>query len=141
MTPEERDIQRQKNEELPKGTYKVIGLGACGIRAVDCASLDGIWDVELVAMDMDWKPLDYYDAVFPRYEEIPPKPPCLEKLGELAAKLSKGWNYVRVDFYVLDNGDIKFGEMTFTPGSGQYTWNPPEADLFMGEKIVLPIEK
>ncbi len=58
MTPEERDIQRQKNEELPKGTYKVIGLGACGVRAVDCASLSGIWDVELVAMDMEWEPLE-----------------------------------------------------------------------------------
>lgn len=58
MTPEERDIQRQKNEELPKGTYKVIGLGACGIRAVDYASLAGIWDVEPVAMDMEWKPLE-----------------------------------------------------------------------------------
>ena len=62
MTPEERDIQRQKNEELPKGTYKVIGLGACGIRAIDCASLSGIWDLELVAMDMDWKTLEVTKA-------------------------------------------------------------------------------
>lgn len=94
-----------------------------------------------IYFDMDWNPVDFYDAVFPRYEKIPSKPECLGKLRELAERLSEGWNYVRVDFYVLDNGDIKFGEMTFTPGSGQYTWNPPEADLFMGEKIVLPIEK
>ncbi|SKB87192.1 TupA-like ATPgrasp [Lachnospiraceae bacterium] len=92
-----------------------------------------------IYLDTEWNPVDFYDAVFPRYEKVPEKPVCLEKLVELASTLSEGWNYVRVDFYVLDNGDIKFGEMTFTPGSGQYTWNPPEADLFMGEKIELPI--
>ena len=90
-----------------------------------------------IYFDTDWNPVDFYDAVFPRYEKIPAKPECLDELLKLAATLSEGWNYVRVDFYVLDNGDIKFGEMTFTPGSGQYTWNPPEADLFMGEKIKL----
>lgn len=58
MAPEEGDIQRQKNKALSKGTYKVIGLGACGIRAVDCASLAGIWDVEPVAIDMNWKTLE-----------------------------------------------------------------------------------
>ena len=90
-----------------------------------------------IYLDTKWNPVDFYDAVFPRYEKVPEKPVCLDRMLELAEKLSEGWNYVRVDFYLLDNGDIKFGEMTFTPGSGQYTWNPPEADLMMGEKIEL----
>lgn len=91
-----------------------------------------------IYLDSTWNPVEFYDAVFPRYEIVPPEPVCLPKLLELASTMSEGWNYVRVDFYVLDDGSIKFGEMTFTPGSGQYTWKPAWADTFLGEKIKLP---
>ena len=38
---------------------------------------------------------------------------------EISQKLSKGLSFVRVDLYVLNNDDIKFGEMTFLPDSGK----------------------
>lgn len=44
----------------------------------------------------------------------PGRPEMLDELLEAAAKLSAGEEYVRVDLY-LTNGNIYFGEMTFTP--------------------------
>ena len=60
------------------------------------------------------------------------KPINWDKMIELSKILSNDFKFVRVDFYNL-NGKIYFGEMTFTPGSGFYIWDPPEADLYLGK--------
>lgn len=44
----------------------------------------------------------------------PGRPAELDKMLELASRLSAGEEYVRVDFYIID-GHIYFGEMTYTP--------------------------
>lgn len=65
-------------------------------------------------VDMDWKVL----PVARRGKKISyevEKPELLEEMIELARKLSKGFPFVRVDFYEVD-GKIYVGEMTFTPG-------------------------
>ncbi len=43
-----------------------------------------------------------------------PRPENLEKMLEIARTLSQGYTAVRVDLYSLNDGSIKFGEMTFT---------------------------
>ena len=58
---------------------------------------------------------------------------------EISSKLSKGFAFVRVDLYVLNNGDIKFGEMTFTPNSGLLNFTPQEQNRIFGDMIKLPI--
>ena len=90
-----------------------------------------------IYLDMNWIPLQFTDGVFPRYEVSPPMPGCFDELKSIASILSKDFKYVRVDLYALDNNEIKFGEMTFTPGSGKYKWCPDSADLLMGEYIEL----
>lgn len=87
--------------------------------------------------DTNWKalPITYN---YPLYEEEMPRPAQLEQMLSIAQKLCRDFIYVRVDFYLLDNGEIKFGEMTFHPYSGFCSWEPPEANLLMGEKIRLP---
>ena len=48
-------------------------------------------------------------------------------------------HYVRIGFYIID-GQLLFGEMTFTPSSGIYVYNEdwaPEVDLMLGSKIIL----
>lgn len=55
----------------------------------------------------------------------------------LASEMSKGFPFVRMDFYDV-NGKIYFGEYTFFPASGYDANRLPEADLFFGSKIVLP---
>ena len=65
----------------------------------------------------------------------------MEKLISLAETLSADFYHVRVDFYILRNGQIKFGEMTFSSAGGKSRWNPPEADLKLGALLKLPIEE
>ena len=67
-----------------------------------------------------------------------PKPAKLELMIQLAEKLSAEFNFVRVDFYLLNDGEIKFGEMTFTPANGVSRWSDPQINLSMGKKIKLP---
>lgn len=87
--------------------------------------------------DFDWNPLPFVQN-YERYEGEIKKPCDIPKMVSLARKLSEDFIYVRVDFYVLDNGSVKFGEMTFTPGSGMGSWNLPEYDLKYGDMIKLP---
>ena len=68
------------------------------------------------------------------------KPKKLKELIEVSKKLAAGFALVRVDFYILDEGSIKFGELTFTPTSGLIWWNMPERDSTFGQMVVLPGE-
>mgnify|MGYP000116809881 FL=1 len=45
---------------------------------------------------------------------------------------------MRVDLYSLNDGSIKFGEMTFTTESGISRWHPESANEYMGSLIHLP---
>ena len=75
---------------------------------------------------------------YPQNQDIVPKPENLEKLITLAETLAEGFAHVRVDFYILNDGQIKFGEMTFTSGSGTCKWNPKEQNEIYGDMICLP---
>ena len=88
--------------------------------------------------DIKWNLQEFTSNTFPKYEKIIEQPKSFDKMLQLAAVLSADFAYVRVDLYELDNGDIKFGEMTFTPASGMYDWNPPETDSKWGDLIKLP---
>ena len=87
--------------------------------------------------DTQWKKLPFYYG-YPQIQTEIPKPNKLLPMLEIAEKLAEGFPYVRVDLYELDNGEIKFGEMTFSPASGVSHWVPPEADLWVGEMFHLP---
>lgn len=69
------------------------------------------------------------------------KPKNLDKMIELAKVLCKGFPLVRVDFYSLPDGSIKFGEMTFTSETGIAAFYPKEYDKTYGDMITLPKEK
>ncbi len=67
-----------------------------------------------------------------------PKPKKLKELIELSEKLSKDFALARCDFYVLKDGSIKFGEITFTSCSGLDKFDPISYDIELGKKIILP---
>ena len=55
----------------------------------------------------------------------------------VSRELSQEFMYVRVDFYIVEN-ELKFGEMTFTPGGGIYRYNKDwtcEIDRELGDLI------
>ena len=51
---------------------------------------------------------------------------------EIAEKLSKDFDHVRVDLY-NECGKIYFGELTFTTGAGFGWFNPDSFDLKLGK--------
>lgn len=67
-----------------------------------------------------------------------PKPEGMDKMFEIAEKLSKGHAFLRVDLYYANN-QIYFGETTFFPQSGFDPNILPEADIYFGKKIDLNI--
>lgn len=63
-----------------------------------------------------------------------PKPESMDRMFGLAAELSKGFPFVRVDLYTC-GGKIYFGEMTFFPASGYDSNILPEADVYLGKLL------
>ena len=88
--------------------------------------------------DAEWNTLDFSTGAYPLAEKDIEKPECLSELISVAEKLAEGFAHVRVDLYILNDQEIKFGEMTFTSASGTAHWNPPEADEYVGKFFKLP---
>ena len=63
----------------------------------------------------------------------------LEKMIELAEKLSENIPFIRVDFYEI-NKKIFFGELTFYPASGFGIFIPEEWDEKIGNMLELPLK-
>lgn len=64
------------------------------------------------------------------------EPACLKEMIALAEILGEKFIHVRVDFYIW-KGQIYFGEMTFTHGSGTEEFKPEEYELVMGDWMEL----
>ena len=71
-----------------------------------------------------------------RINEDVPKPENLEKMLEIAAKLSEDFPFARIDLYSV-SGKVYFGEITFYPWSGYMEFEPDEFDFILGEKFNL----
>lgn len=63
-------------------------------------------------------------------------PDYIDSIMDIAKKLSKDFQQVRVDLYDAD-GKIYFGEMTFTSGSGLVPYIPDDIDYWLGNKWIL----
>lgn len=80
--------------------------------------------------DNDWNSLElsYRDKAIEADIERPPK---LDRMIELASRLSSGFDFVRVDLYNI-HGRIYFGELTFTPVAGRLKFKPDSWDVKLG---------
>ena len=82
----------------------------------------------------DWELLDVRIS-FPNHPGDPgAMPPAIPKMIGLAEKLAKGFDLVRVDLYLI-NGEVYFGEMTFTPGAGFSRYDPVSFERRLGKKL------
>lgn len=81
--------------------------------------------------DMEWNLQNWSYNTFDRYPEKVEKPTNFDKMVELATTLSKGFSHVRVDLYNVD-GQIFFGEMTFTSSGGYTLTEPKEYNYYLG---------
>ena len=61
------------------------------------------------------------------------KPDNLQDMLALASKISKAFDFVRVDFYSDGKDTIVFGELTFTPGDARNKYSDPAFDYRFGQ--------
>ncbi len=83
--------------------------------------------------------LDYTKANFRRsdyqdFDILPPKPHNYDKMLEIAGILSKGWKFVRIDLYEI-NDKVYFSEITFYPCGGYMPFEPEEYDMKIGKLL------
>ena len=99
-------------------------------------------DCRLDYFDMSWKRMNFESSDHPNsdHPERIIKPKSFELMKELAAELCKDFAHVRVDFYEIE-GKVYFGEMTFTPATGNIIFKPEGTDEHLGSLMTLPKEK
>ncbi|MDL2330444.1 glycosyl transferase [Odoribacter sp. OttesenSCG-928-A06] len=85
--------------------------------------------------DLNWEKLPF-ERHYKNSNDIIPKPNNYEKMISLAEKLSIGIPFLRIDFYDV-NGEIYFGEFTFSPGAGFEEFSPDSWDRKLGDWIHL----
>lgn len=88
--------------------------------------------------DMEFNHLPFTNG-HPNSNKIIIKPKSFEKMKKLAEILSEGIPQVRIDFYDI-NGNIYFGEMTFSHWSGFVPFIPDEWDYRLGSMINLLVK-
>ena len=81
--------------------------------------------------DVHWNRVALAIGHYPQSVVPPPPPPHWDEIVRLATRLADGLGYVRVDLYVPD-GQVFFGELTFTPGAGVFPFHPDRFDLEWG---------
>lgn len=89
--------------------------------------------------DFNWKRTEWGFGNYPPYDSEFERPLRLDSMYDVAKKLSHNHMYIRVDLYEI-NGEVYFGELTFFPQSGLYTYNDYysyETDLMLGNELKL----
>lgn len=125
------ELLQDEEGKVPKDHRFYIFHGRCEIVLVDFDYLDKE-KRSVSVFNRDWKllPVEYNNR--PQGLDIE-KPSNYDEMLSLAEKLSEGFDFVRVDFYTLNN-KIYFAELTHYPVSGQAPWNPKEFDFELGKK-------
>jgi hypothetical protein len=82
--------------------------------------------------DANWNKLDLCYRENLKCCEIQ-KPETLQEMLDIASKLSADFDFVRVDLYSVKS-KVYFGELTFTPVAGQFTFKPEFWNVLLGQK-------
>lgn len=88
-------------------------------------------DITISLYDENWNLLPVSRKGHP-IGEVKEKPESFDKMIGFAEKLSRGFDFVRIDFFLVDNY-VYFGEMTHYPGSGHGVFEPKEYDFELGK--------
>lgn len=122
-----------KNPDKSIEDYKFFCFG--GEPKVMFVATDRSTDCRFDFFDMDFNHLDLVN-IHPLADKPIEKPEMFEEMKRIAAKLSQGMRFVRIDLYEL-NGKIYFGEYTFFHGGGFRLCEPPEWERRLGDWIDL----
>lgn len=81
--------------------------------------------------DLEWNLQNWQIGNFENYEGTIEKPENFDKMVGLVKILCEGFPHVRVDLYNVD-GEIYFGEMTFTHANGFQLVRPHRKNIELG---------
>ena len=84
----------------------------------------------------DWRFASFNRSDYSPFKELPKKPVNFDDMLKLALEISKGFRFIRVDLYSINNR-IYFSELTFSPCSGYMPFTPEEWDYKLGQMIDL----
>ena len=117
--------------------YKFMCFGGKPHSVMVCVDR-GIGEVKYYFFDRQWNLLriNEWSAAAPEGFTLP-RPGNLDEMFDLAARLSAGIPFVRVDLYSVA-GRIWFGEFTFFPKSGLDMDLLPSTDVMYGRMFDLP---
>ncbi len=90
-------------------------------------------DLRIDAFDSKWNNLDI-TLNRPR-SDVPSaitRPKTLNEMIECTKKIASPYAYTRVDFYEVD-GQLYFGEITFTPAAGRNNFESSQVEMEWGE--------
>ena len=108
---------------------------------IDCVMVvcdRAINEAKFYYMSKDWEILPYGRLTRSLPKDFTmPKPENLDKMWQIAEKLSKGFPQVRIDLYNVD-GKIYFGEFTLYSQSGLEEGFDYASDKHLGDQIILP---
>lgn len=85
----------------------------------------------------NWSPYEFSSLQL-HQRDIPPKPFLYDNMLELAKKMAKGFDSIRVDFLFTEDRII-LNELTLYRGSGMNPFHPPEWDRKFGDMWDLPM--
>lgn len=88
-------------------------------------------------VDTDWKQMPVMRSDHKPLEKLPPKPDRFDEMLEIAAEMSKGIPFLRVDLYEI-GGRIYFSEFTFRNCGGFTPLKPDEWNKKFGDMLKLP---
>ncbi len=130
----EKYMKDNAADNLP--VYKVFNFS--GVPTLIQAIQDDKTENESIDyFDIEWNKLDIKQN-FPNSKKVLDRPLKYDIMLDMAAELSKGFPFLRTDFYCI-NGDIYFSEFTFYSDSGLVRFFPEEWDRKLGDLIVLPM--
>jgi hypothetical protein len=124
----------QFNTKLPSDFRFFMFDGKCEFIIVDTLGEKG---VERNVYSQDWVKFPV-TLKYPNFEQLYPRPKALDEMLQISEKLSHGFDHIRVDLYLSDNG-IKFGELTNYHGAGKQKFAPNTYNVLFGLKWKLPI--
>jgi TupA-like ATPgrasp len=114
--------------------YKIFCFSGVPRLAMTCSERQAGLKVDF--LDTEWTHLPFRRH-YPNSAKSIPAPASLESMLTLAARLSHGLPFLRVDFYEV-NGRLLVGELTPYPGNGMEPFQPYEWDERLGDWLVLP---
>lgn len=89
-------------------------------------------------LNNDWSFAPFGRSDYAPFDKLPEKPKNYDSMLDLAKKLSKGYSFLRVDLYEIED-KIYFSEFTFSPCSGMMPFSSLEWDRKLGEYIDLEV--